>query len=310
MEITAAEKDITVESIKNCILCPRECRINREDRKRGYCGMDSRIYAARAALHMWEEPCISGKKGSGAVFFSGCGLRCIFCQNREIAIGKDGKEISVEKLGEIFLNLEKQGAANINLVTGAHYVPQIIEALEIAKGKGLSLPVVYNSSGYEKVETLKLLEGYVNVYLPDFKYMEASLADAFSHAPDYVERAMAAIEEMVRQTGNCVFNEDGYIEKGTIVRHLILPGHTVNSKKVLEYLHNTYGNKIFISIMNQYTPVYKQKKYTELNRKVTEREYKKVLDYALEIGVENGFWQTGDTAKESFIPTFDYEGLD
>lgn len=305
----AVEKDITVESIKNCILCPRECRINREDGKRGYCGMDSRIYAARAALHMWEEPCISGEKGSGAVFFSGCGLRCIFCQNREIAIGKSGKEISVEKLGEIFLNLEKQGAANINLVTGAHYVPQIIEALEIAKGKGLSVPIVYNSSGYEKVETLKLLEGYVNVYLPDFKYMEVSLAEDFSNAPDYLERAKAAIEEMVRQTGNCVFNEDGYIEKGTIVRHLILPGHTVNSKKVLEYLHSTYGNEIFISIMNQYTPVYEQKKYTELNRKVTEREYKKVLDYALEIGLENGFWQTGDTAKESFIPDFDYEGL-
>ena len=304
------EKDITVESIKNCILCPRECRINREDGKRGYCGMDSRIYAARAALHMWEEPCISGEKGSGAVFFSGCGLRCIFCQNREIAIGKSGKEISVEKLGEIFLNLEKQGAANINLVTGAHYVPQIIEALEIAKGKGLSVPIIYNSSGYEKVETLKLLEGYVNVYLPDFKYMEVSLAEDFSNAPDYLERAKAAIEEMVRQTGNCVFNEDGYIEKGTIVRHLILPGHTVNSKKVLEYLHSTYGNEIFISIMNQYTPVYEQKKYTELNRKVTEREYKKVLDYALEIGLENGFWQTGDTAKESFIPAFDYEGLD
>ena len=160
------EKDITVESIKNCILCPRECRINREDGKRGYCGMDSKIYAARAALHMWEEPCISGEKGSGAVFFSGCGLRCIFCQNREIAIGKSGKEISVEKLGEIFIHLEKQGAANINLVTGAHYVPQIIEALKIAKGKGLSVPIVYNSSGYEKVETLKLLEGYVNVYLP------------------------------------------------------------------------------------------------------------------------------------------------
>lgn len=306
----AVEKDITVESIKNCILCPRECRINREDGKRGYCGMDSKIYAARAALHMWEEPCISGEKGSGAVFFSGCGLRCIFCQNREIAIGKSGKEISVEKLGEIFIHLEKQGAANINLVTGAHYVPQIIEALKIAKEKGLSVPIVYNSSGYEKIETLKLLEGYVDVYLPDFKYMEGSLAEDFSNAPDYPERAKAAIEEMVRQTGNCVFNEDGYIEKGTIVRHLILPGHTVNSKKVLEYLHSTYGNKIFISIMNQYTPVYEQKKYTELNRKVTEREYKKVLDYALEIGLENGFWQTGDTAKESFIPAFDYEGLD
>ena len=303
-------KDITVESIKNCILCPRECRINREDGKRGYCGMDSKIYAARAALHMWEEPCISGEKGSGAVFFSGCGLRCIFCQNREIAIGKDGKEISVEKLGGNFIHLEKQGAANINLVTGAHYVPQIIEALKIAKEKGLSVPIVYNSSGYEKIETLKLLEGYVDVYLPDFKYMEGSLAEDFSNAPDYPERAKAAIEEMVRQTGNCVFNEDGYIEKGTIVRHLILPGHTVNSKKVLEYLHSTYGNKIFISIMNQYTPVYEQKKYTELNRKVTEREYKKVLDYALEIGLENGFWQTGDTAKESFIPAFDYEGLD
>lgn len=299
-----------MEITENCSLCPRECHVNRENKKRGYCGMDSRIYAARAALHMWEEPCISGEKGSGAVFFSGCGLRCIFCQNREIAIGKDGKEISVEKLGEIFLNLEKQGAANINLVTGAHYVPQIREALSIAKEKGLSIPVVYNSSGYEKVETLKLLEGYVDVYLPDFKYMEASLAEAFSNAPDYPEMAKKGIEEMVRQTGNCVFNEEGYIEKGTIVRHLILPGHTVNSKKVLDYLHNTYGNKIFISIMNQYTPVYEQKVYRELNRKVTEREYKKVLDHALEIGVENGFWQMGDTAKESFIPAFDYEGLD
>ena len=299
-----------MEITKDCTLCPRECHVNRENKKRGYCGMDSRIYAARAALHMWEEPCISGEKGSGAVFFSGCGLRCIFCQNREIAIGKDGKEISVEKLGEIFFNLEKQGAANINLVTGAHYVPQIREALSIAKEKGLSVPVVYNSSGYEKVETLKLLEGYVDVYLPDFKYMEASLAEAFSNAPDYPERAKEAIEEMVRQTGKCVFNEEGYLEKGTIVRHLILPGHTVNSKKVLDYLHNTYGNKIFISIMNQYTPVYEQKVYKELNRKVTEREYKKVLDHALEIGVENGFWQTGDTAKESFIPSFNYEGLD
>lgn len=299
-----------MEITKDCTLCPRECHVNRENKKRGYCGMDSRIYAARAALHMWEEPCISGEKGSGAVFFSGCGLRCIFCQNREIAIGKDGKEISVEKLGEIFLNLEKQGAANINLVTGAHYVPQIREALSIAKEKGLSVPVVYNSSGYEKVETLKLLEGYVDVYLPDFKYMEASLAEAFSNAPDYPERAKEAIEEMVRQTGKCVFNEEGYLEKGTIVRHLILPGHTVNSKKVLDYLHNTYGNKIFISIMNQYTPVYEQKVYKELNRKVTEREYKKVLDHALESGVENGFWQTGDTAKESFIPSFNYEGLD
>lgn len=299
-----------METIKNCELCPRACHINRTEGKRGYCGMDSRIYAARAALHMWEEPCISGEKGSGAVFFSGCGLRCIFCQNRDIAIGREGKEISPEQLGEIFLRLEKQGAANINLVTGAHYAPQIITALEMARKNGLTVPVVYNSSGYEKVETLRRLEGYIDVYLPDFKYMEASLAEHFSNAPDYPETAKAAIEEMVRQSGECVFSEDGYIKKGTIVRHLILPGHTVNSKKVLKYLHDTYGSKIFISIMNQYTPVHEQKIYKELNRKVTPREYKKVLDYAMELGVEKGFWQTGDTAKESFIPSFDYEGLD
>lgn len=299
-----------METIKNCELCPRACHINRTEGKRGYCGMDSRIYAARAALHMWEEPCISGEKGSGAVFFSGCGLRCIFCQNRDIAIGREGKEISPEQLGEIFLRLEKQGAANINLVTGAHYAPQIITALEMARKNGLTVPVVYNSSGYEKVETLRLLEGYIDVYLPDFKYMEDSLAEHFSNAPDYPETAKAAIEEMVRQSGECVFSEDGYIKKGTIVRHLILPGHTVNSKKVLKYLHDTYGSKIFISIMNQYTPVHEQKIYKELNRKVTPREYKKVLDYAMELGVEKGFWQTGDTAKESFIPSFDYEGLD
>lgn len=303
------EKVMVAQITKNCTLCPRACHVNRVEGIRGYCGMDSKIYAARAALHMWEEPCISGEKGSGAVFFAGCGLRCIFCQNREIAIGKQGKEISVERLGEIFLELEAKGAANINLVTGVHYVPQIIEALDLAKKQGMSLPVVYNSSGYENVETLKYLEGYVDVYLPDFKYMESELAEQFSHAGDYPEKAKLAIQEMVRQTGNCSFDESGYIKKGTIVRHLILPGHTVNSKKVLKYLYDAYGDLIFISIMNQYTPVYRQKKYTELNRKVTEREYEKILNYAIELGLKNGFWQTGDTAKESFIPKFDYEGI-
>ena len=295
--------------LENCTLCPRECKVNRLEKKRGYCGMDSRLRAARAALHMWEEPCISGKKGSGAVFFSGCGLRCCFCQNRDIAIGNSGKEITIQRLADIFLELEQKGAANLNLVTGAHYVPQILSALEIARGKGLTLPVVYNSSGYENVETLRLLEGYVDVYLPDMKYADEKLAAAFSHAEDYPKRARAAIAEMVRQTGPCQFGEDGYIRRGTIVRHLILPGHTRNSLAVLKELHEIYGNDIFISVMNQYTPVFKQEKYQELNRKVTRREYEKVLDGAIALGIENGYFQDGETAKESFIPAFDYEGV-
>lgn len=244
-------------------------------REKGFCGMDERIYLARAALHMWEEPCISGTKGSGAVFFSGCRLRCCFCQNHDIAMGSRGRAVSVERLGEIFLELKEKGAANINLVTGAHYVPQIIEALDMARRNGMDIPVVYNSSGYEKTETLKLLEGYVDIYLPDLKYLDPELAQKFSYAPDYVQAAKAAIGEMVRQTGKCEFGEDGYIRKGTIVRHLILPGHTGNSIKALRYLHETYGEDIYISIMNQYTPVRKFVEFKELNRKVTKESMKK-----------------------------------
>lgn len=298
-----------VEQMENCTLCPRECHADRKNGKVGYCGMEAKLYAARAALHMWEEPCISGKKGSGAVFFTGCGLRCCFCQNREIAIGTSGQEITVERLADIFLELQKKGAANINLVTGAHYAPHIVEALKLAKEKGLCLPVVYNSSGYEKVETLRLLEGYVDVYLPDYKYAQSELAQKYSHAADYPERAQRAIAEMVRQTGVAVFDEDGYIQRGTIVRHLILPGHTKNSIEALRWLHETWGEQIYISIMNQYTPVFEQEKYRELNRKVTRREYAKVLDAALEMGIVNGFFQDGETAQESFIPAFDYEGI-
>ena len=261
------------ELFKNCTLCPRKCNVNRLEGKRGYCGMDGTIRAARAALHMWEEPCISGKKGSGAVFFSGCGLRCCFCQNRDIAIGDSGKEISVERLAEIFLELQEKGAANLNLVTGAHYVPHIISALELARGKGMNLPVVYNSSGYESVETIRRLDGYVDVYLPDMKYMEPELAAAFSNARDYPQAAQSAIAEMMRQTGPCQFED------------------------------------IFISVMNQYTPVWKNEKFPELNRKVTRREYEKVLDAAIELGIENGYFQEGETAEESFIPAFDYEGV-
>lgn len=296
--------------LSSCTLCPRNCKADRNSGKTGFCGVDSTIYLARAALHMWEEPCISGKKGSGAVFFSGCGLRCCFCQNHDIAIGSRGLPITAERLSEIFLELQEKGAANINLVTGAHYVPQIVQALDMAGEKGMDLPVVYNSSGYEKLETLKFLEGYVDVYLPDMKYMESELAQKFSHAADYPETAKAAIGEMVRQTGKCEFGEDGYIRKGTIVRHLILPGHTRNSVKVLKYLHETYGDNIYISIMNQYTPVRTFDTCKELNRKVTKREYEKVLDAAVDMGIKNGFIQEGETASESFIPDFDYKGVE
>lgn len=310
MENEKSIDNIAGKMMSACTLCPRECHVDRSSGKKGFCGMDGTIYLARAALHMWEEPCISGTKGSGAVFFSGCGLRCCFCQNHDIAIGSRGLAVSVERLGEIFLELKEKGAANINLVTGAHYVPQIIEALKLARMQGMDLPVVYNSSGYEKLETLKLLEGYVDIYLPDLKYMEPDLAQKFSHAPDYVERAKAAIKEMVRQSGSCQFGEDGYIRRGTIVRHLILPGHTKNSRKVLRYLHETYGEDIYISIMNQYTPVREFGEFKELNRKVTKREYEKVLDTAVEMGIQNGFIQEGETASESFIPEFDYEGVE
>lgn len=295
--------------LESCRLCPRKCGVNRLQGEKGYCGMDSRVYVARAALHMWEEPCISGEKGSGAVFFSGCCLRCCFCQNREIAEGKTGKEISVQRLSDIFLELQQKGAANLNLVTAGHYLPQVLEALDLAREKGLRLPVVYNCGGYEDVQALKLLEGYVDVYLPDFKYLDRSFAQALSKAPDYPETAIQAIREMIRQTGPCVFDEEGYIRRGTIVRHLILPGHTRNSKAVLQYLKETYGDTIYVSIMNQYTPVWKQEHFLELNRKVTKREYEKVLEEALSLKLEHAYIQEGDTADESFIPPFDLEGV-
>lgn len=258
---------------------------------------------------MWEEPCISGTQGSGAVFFSGCSLRCIFCQNFEIAEGNCAKEISGERLSEIFLELQEQGAANINLVTAAHYVPAVIESLKKAKAQGMDLPVIYNSSGYERVETVQMLEEVVDVWLPDFKYMDSKLAFAYSRAKDYPEVARAAIREMMKAAGTCAYDEDGYIQKGVIVRHLILPGHTKNSIAVLDELYGTYGDDLTISLMNQYTPLPQVWNIPDLNRRVTKREYEKVLDHALDLGITQGFFQEGGTAKESFIPIFDYEGL-
>lgn len=296
-------------NLEDCTLCPRMCHVNRRAGQRGFCKMPDTVMAARAALHMWEEPCLSGKRGSGAVFFSGCTLRCIFCQNHEIADGSCGREISRERLSEIFLEIQGKGAANINLVTAGHFLPQVIEALENARKHGLRLPVVYNSSGYERIESIRMLAPYVDIWLPDFKYMDSDLAKELSHAADYPQIAKAAVAEMVAQSGPTAFDEDGYMQSGVIVRHLLLPGHTRDSKAVLKYLHDTYGNKIFISIMNQYTPLPQVKDVPPLNRRVTKREYQRVLQYAWDIGIEQGFFQDGETAAESFIPLFDYEGL-
>lgn len=283
--------------LKECHLCPRNC------------GVDAGIMVARAALHMWEEPCISGKEGSGAVFFSGCSLGCAFCQNRTISKGQSGKVITVEHLAELFLDLQAQKANNINLVTAGHFLPQVREALILAKEQGLTIPVVYNSSGYEKAEILRYLEGLVDIYLPDLKYLEADLAGKYSHAKDYPEVAMKALEEMVRQVRTPEFDERGMMKKGVIVRHLLLPGHVRNSKKVLEYLYGTYGDQIYISLMNQYTPMPAMKDDPQLSRKVTDREYDRLLDHAISFGVTNCFIQEGETAKESFIPEFNGEGI-
>ncbi len=289
-----------------CTLCPRNCGISRRPGDTGICGQTYEIKVARAALHFWEEPCISGEKGSGAVFFSGCPLHCVFCQNKSIAHGNAGKVVSTGRLAEIFLELQEQGANNINLVTAGHFAPQVAQALEAAKSQGL--PIVYNTGSYEKAEVLRSLEGLVDIYLPDFKYMDAALGRKYSHVRDYPEVAKAAVAEMVRQTGPAVFAERGgqtLMERGTIVRHLVLPGCVRDARAVIRYLYGTYGNTIFISILNQFTPRPWLADYPELNRKITQREYDAVVDYAIGLGVENGFIQEGETAEESFIPEFE-----
>lgn len=291
-----------------CSLCPRNCMADR-NQTTGYCGVTNTVRVARAALHFWEEPCISGEEGSGAVFFSGCNLRCVFCQNFQIARAQQGKDISVERLSDIFLELQAQNANNLNLVTATHYVPQVVSALTMAKERGLRLPVVYNCGGYECVETLKQLEGLVDIYLPDFKYFDAERAKRYSHAADYPDIAKAALAEMVRQQPEAVFDERGIMTKGVIVRHLMLPGGIRDSKAVVKYLYETYGNRIYVSLLNQYTPLPHVADYPEIDRKLKKCEYDRLVDYAVSLGVENGFIQEGETAKESFIPAFTNEGV-
>lgn len=305
---------VTLEQIDNlmgdCTLCPRKCHVDRRSGAVGFCGQTAQLRAARAALHFWEEPCISGSSGSGTVFFSGCSLRCVFCQNRSIALGQAGRELSLHRLAEIFLELQKKGAANINLVTAGHFLPQVAYSLELAKQQGLALPIVYNTGSYEEVASLRLLEGLVDIYLPDLKYRSAELSAKYSNAPDYFERACEAIEEMYRQTGPAILDPDtGLMKRGVIVRHLLLPEQSKDSKQILRYLRERYKNDIYVSIMNQYTPLEENNLPPELNRRITVEEYEKILFFGERIGMEQGFYQEGETAEESFIPPFDCEGI-
>lgn len=297
-------------SVMKCGLCPRMCGVDRSE-KRGFCGMGEEITAAKAMLHFWEEPCVSGERGSGAVFFSGCVLRCAFCQNYDISSENAGRAVTEERLAEIFLELQARGAQNINLVNPTHFVPQILRSIKTAKKRGLSLPIVYNSGGYERVETLKTLEGAVDVYLPDVKYFGEELARRLSAAPNYFDAAMNAVEEMVRQTGRPKFDETGAITRGVIVRHLVLPGQYRDSAEVIRRLGERFGSDILFSLMSQYTPFGKVKtdpQFAKMNRRITTFEYQKALEAVYAAGLE-GFMQEKSSAKEEYTPVFDFEGL-
>ncbi|MGI6107246.1 MAG: radical SAM protein [Lachnospiraceae bacterium] len=294
----------------NCRLCPRECGADRRNGAAGFCGVPLDPVCARAALHFWEEPCISGKEGSGAVFFSGCSLRCAYCQNADIAAARRGVRITDERLAQIYLELQAQHANNINLVTAEQFLPSVVRSLRTARSRGLTIPVVYNSGGYERPEALECLRGLVTVFLPDCKYRTPEIAAEYSSAPDYPERSAEALNKMAELAGPLRFDSRGMIVSGMIVRHLVLPGHVKESQKVIRYLYENFGNSIAISIMRQYTPMEGIGQcFPELGRRVTKREYEKVVDYALDLGVENGFVQDAKTAAESFIPAFDNTGV-
>lgn len=295
--------------LDNCSLCPRNCNVNRLNGQVGFCNSSQNLKVARVSLHHWEEPCISGKNGSGTVFFSNCNLKCIFCQNHVISTDGIGKEISIERLSEIFLEQQRRGAHNINLVTPTHFVPQIIEALKLSKLNGLKIPIVYNTNSYENIETIKLLKGHVDIYLPDLKYYKDKYAIKYSNAPGYFEKASKAINEMFSQVGKAEFYENGLMKKGVIVRHMLLPGLLFDSKKIIDYLYNTFGDSIFISIMNQYTPTHKVYKYPEINRPVNSKHYETLINYCVSLGITNAFIQEEGTASESFIPDFDLRGI-
>ena len=291
-----------------CRLCPRQCGVDRS-KQTGYCGVSERVKLARAALHFWEEPCISGERGSGTVFFSGCALKCVFCQNYQLSAGHFGKEVSIQRLAEIFLELQQQGAHNINLVTGGHYVPQIVQALELVR-KDLKIPVVYNSSGYETVETLRQLKGYVDIYLPDLKYYSPERSARYSNARDYFAVASQAVQEMFSQVGPVQFDEQGMLQKGVVVRHMVMPNGVEDTMDILTWIaENLPLDDILVSVMSQYTPFYKSADYPEINRRLTQEEYDRVLDWMECMGIEQGFVQELSSAKEEYTPDFSLQGV-
>ena len=295
-----------IKQLDKCEICPRKCEVNRNNNQIGWCKSTDRVKIGLYSIHNFEEPCISGDKGSGTVFFSNCTMNCIFCQNYEISQLGKGKEISIEELANIFIKQQEKGVHNINLVTPTSYVYQIIEAIKIAKAKGLNIPIVYNTNGYENIETIKALNGYVDVYLPDLKYAEEKLAIEYSGAKNYFEIATKAIKEMIKQVGNIKLNEDGIIQKGFIIRHLVLPNHIENSKKVLLWIKQNLPNDIYVSIMAQYFPTYKAKENQELNRKLTKKEWEQIEKYVEEIDIENGFIQELGDHEEEYVPKWEF----
>lgn len=292
--------------LTKCKICPHECNINRNEGKIGRCKSKDKVKIALYSTHDFEEPCISGKKGSGTVFFSNCNLNCIFCQNYEISQEGKGKEIEIEELAEIFLKQQKRKVENINLVTPTSYVPQIIEAIKIAKNNGLNIPIVYNTNGYEKVETLRMLEGYIDIYLPDLKYYYNELAKKYSKIDNYFEIATKTLKEMQRQVGSSIFDENGIMKKGMIIRHLVLPNNIENSKKVLKWIKENMEDDTYISIMAQYFPTYKAKGNNELNRKLTKTEWEEIEKYIEKLEIKNGYIQELGDHEEEYVPKWEY----
>jgi putative pyruvate formate lyase activating enzyme len=293
-----------LEQLAKCEICPFRCKVNRLSGQVGRCGCGDKIRVAKYQLHYFEEPCISGKSGSGTVFFSNCNFKCIFCQNYKISQEGKGNEVTIEELANIFLKLQQEGANNINLVTPTMYTYQIIEAIKIARMKGLNLPIIYNSNGYENVETLRDLRGYVDVYLPDLKYYADELAIKYSKAPNYFKIATKAILEMIKQVGRPEFDENGMIKKGVIIRHLVLPGHIQNSKHILKWLKENVEGNAYVSVMAQYFPTYKAKEDEYLNRKLTRKEYSEIEQYLYLLDIQNGYMQELGKHEEEYVPDF------
>lgn len=295
-----------VKILEKCAICPHNCGINRLNNQIGRCKSKDTVKVALYSTHNFEEPCISGKKGSGTVFFSNCNMNCVFCQNYEISQQGKGKEISIEELADIFIKQQEKNVENINLVTPTSYVPQIIEAIKIARKNGLRLPIVYNTNGYEKVETLKMLEGYVDIYLPDFKYSDNELGKRLSKVDNYFEIVTEALEEMYRQTGKAVFNEEGIMQKGMIIRHLVLPNHILNSRRVLKWI-NENMHDVYVSVMAQYFPTYKAKEIDDINRKLTKEEYEQIENYLYRLDLENGYIQELGEHEEEYVPHWEFD---